>query len=84
MSLGFNSKVQVGERFCDVQTEDRGLRHPFIDTLVLCQGQVLHRRSTSYSDLLASGAPDQEALRLRVERQHQEVLKALRDGALKL
>jgi hypothetical protein len=84
MNLGFNSKVQVGEGLYHVQTEDRGLSHPFIDTIVLLQGQILHRRSTSYQDLLAAGQADQVALRVRVEQQHRDILEGLRAGSLPL
>jgi hypothetical protein len=84
MKFGFNSKVQVGPEAYDVQTEDRGASHPFIDTLVLSRGRVVYRHSTSYEDLAASGAMDQAILRARVEKQHREILEALRAGALSL
>ena len=84
MKYGFNSKVQIGSETYDVQTEDRGATHPFIDTLVLIQGRVVYRHSTSYEDLAASGALDQAILRARVEKQHREILEALRAGALSL
>ena len=84
MKFGFNSKVQVGADLYDVQTEDRGVSHPFIDTLVLTRGRVVYRHSTSYEDLAASGALDQAILRARVEKQHREILEALKAGALSL
>lgn len=84
MKFGFNSKVQVGPDAYDVQTEDRGASHPFIDTLVLIRGRVVYRHSTSYEDLAAIGALDQAILRARVEKQHREILEALRAGALSL
>ena len=84
MKFGFNSKAQVGPEVYDVQTEDRGASHPFIDTLVLIRGRVVYRHSTSYEDLAASGALDQAILRARVEKQHREILEALRAGALSL
>jgi len=84
MKFGFNSKAQVGSDLYDVQTEDRGVSHPFIDTLVLVKGRVVYRHSTSYEDLTASGALDQAILRARVEKQHRDILEALRAGALSL
>ena len=84
MKFGFNSKTQVGPELYDVQTEDRGVSHPFIDTLVLIKGRVVYRHSTSYEDLAASGALDQAILRARVEKQHRDILEALRAGALSL
>ena len=84
MKFGFNSKAQVGPDVYDVQTEERGASHPFIDTLVLIRGRVVYRHSTSYEDLAANGALDQAILRARVEKQHREILEALREGALSL
>ena len=84
MKFGFNSKTQVGPELYDVQTEDRGVARPFIDTLVLTKGRVVYRHSTSYEDLAASGALDQAILRARVEKQHRDILEALRAGALSL
>jgi hypothetical protein len=84
MKFGFNSRAQVGGEFYDVQTEDRGASHPFIDTLVLMKGRVVYRHSTSYEDLTASGALDQAILRARVEKQHRDILEGLRAGALSL
>jgi hypothetical protein len=82
MSLGFNSKVQLEGAVYHVQTEDRGIVHPFIDTLVLLQGEILHRSSRSYVDMVVSGSVNEEALRARVEQQHREILSALRAGSL--
>src|SRR5579883_110636 len=95
MNFGFNSKVQIGSDVYDVQTEDRGVSH-LIDTLVLSRGRVVYRHSTSYEDLAgtspsnpaASKIPeqliDQAILRARVEKQHREILEALRDGILSI
>ena len=84
MKFGFNSQARVGGDVYDVQTEDRGASHPFIDTLILNRGRVVYRHSTSYEDLAASGALDQAILRARVEKQHREILEALRGGVLSL
>lgn len=81
--LGFNSKVQLGEDSYDVQTEDHAGSH-LIDTLVLNRGRVVYRHSTSYEDLAAAGLTDQAILRARVEKQHRDILEALREGVLSL
>lgn len=83
MNLGFNSKVQLGRDFYDVQTEDRSASH-LIDTVVLNRGRVVYRHSTSYEDLAATGVTDQAILRARVEKQHRDILEALREGVLSL
>lgn len=80
MKLGFNSNVEVGGVVYHVQTEDRGLNHPFVDTVVLAGGRVVHRRSSSYEDLLVGENVDRTVLGERVERQHREVADGLRSG----
>ena len=84
MNLGFNSNVNAGGTVYHVQTEDRGPGHPFVDTVVLWQGQVLYRTSKSYEDLLAGGISGETKLRDRVEQQHAEIVSALRSGSLSL
>ncbi len=83
MNLGFNSKAQLGQDSYDVQTEDHSASH-LIDTLVLNRGRVVYRHSTSYEDLAAAGLTDQAILRARVEKQHRDILEALREGVLSL
>ncbi len=83
MNLGFNSKAQLGRDSYDVQTEDHSASH-LIDTLVLNRGRVVYRHSTSYEDLAAAGLTDQAILRARVEKQHRDILEALREGVLSL
>jgi hypothetical protein len=84
MSMGFNSNVGVGDAVYHVQTEDRGLNHPFVDTVVLSGGRVVYRRSVGYQDLLSAAALDEAVLGARIEQQHREVLEGVRAGSLPL
>jgi hypothetical protein len=84
MQFGHNTDVTVGDRRYHVQTEDRGMRHALIDTMVYCDGRVLHRRTISYADLLPLDTRHEEKLQLRVARQHQDVVNELRSGTLEL
>jgi hypothetical protein len=82
MSTGFNSNVEAGGAVYHVQTEDRGLQHPFVDTVVLCGGRVVYRRSVGYQDLLGKAGLDEAVLGARIEQQHREILEGVRDGSL--
>ncbi len=84
MVLGFNSDVPVGDTVYHVQTEDRGIARPFIDTVVYARGRVVHRRTSSYEDLLGSGELSEPAVQHRVEQQHRAVIEELRAGVLQL
>lgn len=81
--MGFNSDVRLGDTLYHVQTEDRGVAHPFVDTIVYTQGRVVHRRTSSYADLLGPAGPSEAALQQRVEEQHRSVIEELRAGTLK-
>jgi hypothetical protein len=82
MSSGFNTDVRVGAQIFHVQTEDRGPAHPVIDSVVYYNGQILHRRTSSYQEFVASHGLNEEQLRERVAQQHRGVIEALRSGAL--
>lgn len=84
MNLGHNSNVQAGGRAYHVQTEDRGSGHPFIDTSVYSGGRVVHRRTTSYADLLQREGDRQSLLQKRVEDQHRAIIDEIRAGTLQL
>jgi hypothetical protein len=84
MSTGFNSNVEVRGAVYHVQTEDRGLQHPFVDTVVLSGGRVVYRRSVGYQDLLTANAVDEAVLGARIDQQHREILEGVRDGSLPL
>lgn len=82
MSSGFNTDVRVGTQVFHVQTEDRGPAHPVIDSVVYYNGQILHRRTSSYQEFVAAQGLNEGQLRERVEQQHRGVVEALRSGAL--
>jgi len=84
MVFGHNSNLKLGSNTLHVQTEDRGSAHALIDTTVYFQGRVLHRRTNNYHDLLPMNDDNQQALKLRVDEQHRNVLEAIRSGELQL
>lgn len=84
MNFGFNSNVRVAEAMYHVQTEDRGVAHPFLDTVVYLSGRVIHKRSTSYA-LFAMGVDPEvlaQKLHERLAQQHREVIAELEAGTL--
>lgn len=84
MAFGHNSNVTVAGATYHVQTEERGPAQALIDTTVYFRGQVLHRRTNSFLDLLPLN-PDREiALKLRVEEQHRGIVEEIRSGKLRL
>lgn len=84
MVFGHNTNFRCGNATFHIQTEDRGEAHALIDTTVYYRGRVLHRRTNNYFDLLPMNADREEALRLRVDEQHRNVIEEIRSGALQL
>ena len=84
MVFGHNTNVKLAGVTYHVQTEDRGESHALIDTTVYFRGRVLHRRTNNYFDLLPLNEDSQQALKLRLDEQHQTVLEEMQSGALQL
>ena len=84
MIFGHNTNVSLGPVKYHVQTEDGGVASALIDTTVYCGGRVLHRRTNNYFDLLPLNPDREEALKLRLDEQHRQVLEEIRSGALYL
>jgi hypothetical protein len=84
MVFGHNTNTKIGNVTFHVQTEDRGESHALIDTTVYYRGRVLHRRTNNYFDLLPMNEDRQQALKLRLDEQHDTVLEEIHSGALPL
>ncbi len=84
MLFGHNSNVAVGAETVHVQTEDRGIARPIVDTTVHWKGRVLHRRTNPYNDLLPLDELKEAVLKDRIDDQHRTVMEEIRSGALKL
>ncbi|MES1243218.1 MAG: hypothetical protein ABUT39_16515 [Acidobacteriota bacterium] len=55
MITGYNTDVRHNDVVFHVQTEDKGLGNPFIESLVYVGGQVLASKRSNYADLLSEG-----------------------------
>ena len=83
MLTGFNTDVNFDGVTYHVQSEDRGLDNPIVDSLVYCGGQILHQEKTSYQDLLDEGLEGHDldrALARRLEAQHRDLVRRARHG----
>lgn len=84
MVFGFNTDLKIGTTVYHVQTEDRGAANPVIDTTIYCKGHILHRRVTSYKDLIGTPGFNDGLLRQKLEEQHRRIIDELRAGTLQL
>ena len=81
MITGYNTDVRHGEVVFHVQTEDKGVSNPFIESLVYVGGQVLASKRASYAELLAEGKEEKEIVAL-MDHQHRTMIAAIRHGKL--
>lgn len=79
MVTGFNTDVQHGGKVYHVQTEDKGVQNPIIETLIYMGGEVLAARRSSYADLLKQGL-DEKEIAERIETQHNRMILDVREG----
>lgn len=81
MITGYNTDVRHREVVFHVQTEDKGVGNPFIESLVYVGGQVLATRRASYAEMLAEGKDEKEIVAL-MDHQHRTMIAAIRHGKL--
>lgn len=80
MITGFNTDIRHGDRVFHVQTEDRGLGNPVVESLVYVGGQILLSKKSPYGDLVADGKADEKAVRQLMDLQHRRIIEAIRRG----
>lgn len=81
MITGYNTDVRHNEVVLHVQTEDKGLANPCIESLVYVGGQVLASKRASYAELLAQGKEEKDIVAL-MDHQHRTMIAAIRHGKL--
>ena len=82
MITGFNTDIKHAERVYHVQTEDRGLANPIVESLVYVGGEILLSKKSPYKDLMHGERVDEKALREMMDLQHRRVIEAIRRGRL--
>jgi hypothetical protein len=81
MITGYNTDVRYKERVFHVQTEDKGVNNPYIESVVYYGGQVMAAKRATYADLLDEGRGS-EAIASRMDNQHRMMIAAIRSGKL--
>ena len=79
MITGHNTDVRYGDVVLHVQTEDKGLGNPFIESLIYYGGQVVVAKRGSYAELVDGGKGEEEIMAL-MDHQHRTMIKAIQAG----
>lgn len=80
MITGYNTDVRHGNRVYHVQTEDKGLTNPKVETLIYVGGEILDSYRSSYDDLLARGPLAEGELQGRMDEQHKSIIRDIKAG----
>lgn len=79
MITGFNTDIKHNDKVYHVQTEDKGVGNPYIESLVYVGGEILGSKKTSYSDRVEQGVDDKWIANL-MEQQHRTMIAAVKRG----
>ncbi len=82
MLTGFNTDIKFAERVYHVQTEDRGLGNPVVESLVYVGGEILLSKRSPYTQHVQGDHVDEKAVRELMDHQHRKVIEAIRRGRL--
>ena len=79
MITGFNTDIKHGNRVFHVQTEDKGMENPFVESLVYVGGEIIASKKTPYGDSLKGGG-NAAAIQEMMESQHRKMIAAVQRG----
>lgn len=80
MITGYNTDVRHGNRVYHVQTEDKGLSNPKVETLIYVGGEILDSYRSAYEDLLSKGTLEEGELQARMDEQHKSIIRDIKAG----
>ncbi|GLH73543.1 hypothetical protein GETHLI_20450 [Geothrix limicola] len=80
MITDYNTDVRHGNRIFHVQTEDKGLSNPRIETLIYVGGEILDSYRSSYEDLLATPPVVESTIQERMDEQHRAIIRDIKNG----
>ncbi|MEO8218842.1 MAG: hypothetical protein ABI718_17340, partial [Acidobacteriota bacterium] len=81
MITGFNTDVDHNDKVYHVQTEDKGILNPYIESLVYVGGEILASKKTSYAEQAETGV-DEKWISGLMEQQHRTMIAAVVRGRL--
>ena len=79
MITGFNTDIKHADKVYHIQTEDKGLQNPYIESLVYVGGEILASKKTSYAEQMKTGV-DEKWIAGLMEQQHRTMIAAIKRG----
>ncbi len=79
MITGFNTDIRHNDKVYHIQTEDKGIQNPYIESLVYVGGEILASKKTSYAEQVKNGV-DEKWVGGLMEQQHRTMIAAIKRG----
>lgn len=79
MITGYNTEIKHRGRLFHVQTEDKGMGNPVIESLIYIGGEILDSIRSNYKERIAPDFDRTQVLKL-MEEQHYKTLQTIKDG----
>ncbi|HEY3176252.1 MAG TPA: hypothetical protein VGK94_10915 [Candidatus Polarisedimenticolia bacterium] len=79
MITGYNTDIKHNDRVFHVQTEDKGVDNPVIESLVYMGGKIVASRQYSYAPLLREGYTE-KAVQEMLDSQHRKMVRDINGG----
>ena len=79
MITGFNTDIKHNDKVYHIQTEDKGMANPYIESLVYVGGEILASKKTSYAEQIKTGI-DEKWIGGLMEQQHRTMIAAIKRG----
>ena len=79
MITGFNTDIKHNDKVYHIQTEDKGLQNPYIESLIYVGGEILASKKTSYAEQAKTGV-DEKWIGSLMEQQHRTMIAAIKRG----
>jgi hypothetical protein len=76
---GFNTDIRHNDKVYHIQTEDKGLANPYIESLIYVGGEILASKKTSYAEQMKTGV-DEKWIGSLMEQQHRTMIAAIKRG----
>jgi hypothetical protein len=80
MITGFNQDVNYKGKVYHVQTEDRGIDNPIIESLIYVGGEILASKKTSYKEIMDEDGFDEPRIAALLEKQHRRIVVDIKLG----
>jgi len=76
---GYNTDIKHNDRVFHVQTEDKGVDNPVIESLIYMGGKIVASRQYSYGPLLREGYSE-KAVQDLLDAQHRKMMRDIQGG----